>query len=64
MLTEEFRQKRVDGVRALLDTLEVQQRIGFGDIITGDGSWSYLDVAPNSTWIEAEEAAPLDRGRR
>jgi hypothetical protein len=58
MLTEELRQKRVNGVRALLDTLEVQQRIGFHDIITGDESWFYLDVAPNSIWIGTEEAAP------
>jgi hypothetical protein len=38
--------------------LEVQQRIGFRDIITGDESWFYLDVAPNSSWTGAEEAAP------
>jgi hypothetical protein len=38
MLTEELRQKRVDGARALLDTLEVQQRIDFCDIISDDES--------------------------
>jgi hypothetical protein len=38
MLTEELRQKRVDGARTLLDALEAQQRIEFCDIVTGDES--------------------------
>jgi hypothetical protein len=54
-LTEELRQKRVDGSRALLDTLEAQQRIEFCDIVTGDESWVYLDMILNPIWIGAEE---------
>jgi hypothetical protein len=48
MLTEELRQKRVDGARTLLDALEVQHRIGFHDIVTGDESWIYLHMVPTS----------------
>jgi hypothetical protein len=48
MLTEELRQKWIDGVRTLLDALEAQQRIEFRDIVTGDESWIYLHMSPNS----------------
>jgi hypothetical protein len=36
MLTEELRQKRVDGARTLFDALKAQQRNEFRDIVTGD----------------------------
>jgi hypothetical protein len=38
--------------------LEAQQRIGFRDILTGDESWIYLNMTPNSIWIGAEEIPP------
>jgi hypothetical protein len=57
MLTEELRQKRVDGARTLLDALEAQQRIGFRDVIAGDESWIYLHISVNSIWIGAEETS-------
>jgi hypothetical protein len=57
ILTEEPRRKRVDGARTLLGALEAQQRIGFRDTITGDESWIYLHISPNSIWIGAEETA-------
>jgi hypothetical protein len=61
ILTGEFRQKRIDGARTLLDALEAQQPIGFRDIVTGDESWIYLQMSPNSIWIGAEETAPTRR---
>jgi hypothetical protein len=45
ILTEELCQKRVDGVRTLLDALEAQQRIGFRDIAACDESWIYLEMS-------------------
>jgi hypothetical protein len=48
MLTDELRQKRIEGARTLLNVLEAQQRIEFRDIKTGDESWIYLNMAPNS----------------
>jgi hypothetical protein len=57
ILTEELRQKRIDGARTLLDALEAQQRIAFRDIVAGDESWIYLHMSPNSIWIGAEETA-------
>jgi hypothetical protein len=54
MLTEELRQKRVDGARTLLNALEAQQRIEFRDSVTGDEGWIYLHMSPNSIWIGAE----------
>jgi hypothetical protein len=48
MLTEELRWKRVDGASTLLDALEAEQRIEFRDIVTGDESWIYLHMSPNS----------------
>jgi hypothetical protein len=54
MLTEELRQKRFDGARTLLDGLEAKQRIEFCDIVTGDESWIYLYMNPNSTWIGSD----------
>jgi hypothetical protein len=58
MLTKELGRKRVDGARTLLDALEAEQRIEFRDIVTGDESWIYLQMSPNSIWIGAEEIAP------
>jgi hypothetical protein len=51
MLTDKLRQTRIEGARTLLNVLEAQQRIGFRDIITGDESWIYLNMTPNSIWI-------------
>jgi hypothetical protein len=48
MLTEELRQKRVDGARTLLDALETEQRTEFHDTVTDDESWIYLHMSPNS----------------
>jgi histone-lysine N-methyltransferase SETMAR len=58
-LTHELRQKRIEGARTLLNVLEGQQRIGFRDIITGDESWIYLNMTPNSIWIRAKEIPPI-----
>jgi hypothetical protein len=58
-LTEALSQKQGDGARTLLDALEAQQRIEFRDIITGDESWIFLHMSPNSIWIGAEETAPI-----
>jgi hypothetical protein len=58
LLTEEHHQKRVDRTRTLLDALESQQRIGFRDIVTGDESWIYLHMNPNSFWTGADKIAP------
>jgi hypothetical protein len=60
MLTDELRQKRIEGSCTLLNVLEAQQRIGFHHIITGDESWIYLSMSPNSIWIGAEEIPPFD----
>jgi histone-lysine N-methyltransferase SETMAR len=57
-LTEELRQKQVDGARTLLDTLEAPQRIERRDIVTGNESWIDLHISPNSIWIGAEKTAP------
>jgi hypothetical protein len=42
MLTQSLRQQRIDGSRAILETLEARQQIRFLDITTGDESWIYL----------------------
>jgi hypothetical protein len=57
-LTDKLRQKRIEGVRTILNVLEAPQRIGFCDIITGDESWIYLNMTPNSILIGAEEIPP------
>jgi hypothetical protein len=65
MWTEEHPQKRVDGARTILDTLEAQQRIGFREIVTGDESWIYLQIRLDSIWIglESTKQLPFYRGR-
>jgi hypothetical protein len=55
MLKQEFRQKCVERLPALLETLEAQQRIGFLDIVKEDEIWIYLKLNPNSIQIVAEE---------
>jgi hypothetical protein len=57
-LRDELREKRVDGARTLLDALEAQWQIRFRDIVTGNESWIYLYMCPNSIWIGIEETAP------
>jgi hypothetical protein len=52
--------KCVEGSRAILGTLETQQRIEFRDIVIEDESWIYLDTNPNSIWIGAGEKVPRD----
>jgi hypothetical protein len=64
MVTDELREKRIEGARTLVNVLESQKRIGFRDIITGDESWIYLNMTLNSIWIGAEEIPPLDREQR
>jgi hypothetical protein len=39
VLTEEFRKKRVDLLKELLQLLETQHRFGFRDTVMGDKSW-------------------------
>jgi hypothetical protein len=58
MLTERFRQKRVDGARTFLNALEAQQRIEFRDIVTADEGWIYLHMIPHLIWIGSDEIAP------
>jgi hypothetical protein len=64
LLAHALHQRRVEGSRALLETLEAQQRIGFRDILIEDKSWVYLDTSPISIWIGAEKKPPRDRGQR
>jgi hypothetical protein len=48
MFTEELRRKRVDGAKALLKILETQLHIGFGDVITEDESWIFVNISLSS----------------
>jgi hypothetical protein len=47
MSAQKLRRKHVEGSRAILEILEIQQ-IEFQDIMTGDESWISLDTNPNS----------------
>jgi hypothetical protein len=63
MLAQKLRQECVEGSRASLETLEIQERIGFRDIVTDKESWIYLGMNPNSIWIRAGGKVPYDRAR-
>jgi hypothetical protein len=55
MLAQELCQKRFERSQSFLETLEVQQRIEFRDLVTGNESWINLDMTPDLIWIGAEE---------
>jgi hypothetical protein len=45
-LTEDLRQKRKDGARAMLPLLLAAQRDGWHHLVTGDESWFVFDTSP------------------
>jgi hypothetical protein len=48
IFTEELRRKRIDGVKALLKILEAHLHIAFGNVITEDESWIFLNISISS----------------
>ncbi len=55
MLTDDLRQKRVNGAKDLKGILESQSKIGFRDLYTGDESWIFTINNLKDMWMSLEE---------
>jgi hypothetical protein len=56
---DDLRPKEFDGARQLLDVLQAQQRCHFRDLITGDETWTPLDMKPGTIWLPAHAELPV-----
>jgi hypothetical protein len=62
LLTEDLRQKRKEGARAMLRLLLAAQRDGWHHLVTGDESWFFFDTSPRRTWtLSRDEVATKAR---
>jgi hypothetical protein len=56
---DDFRAKQLEGACQLLDVLQAQKRCHFRDLITGDGTWVYLDMKSGAIWLPADSELPV-----
>jgi hypothetical protein len=54
-----LRTKPLESARQLLDILQAQENCHFRDLITGDETWTYLDIKPWTIWLPAEAELPV-----
>jgi hypothetical protein len=58
-LDDDLRAKRVKYARQFLDVPQTQERCHFGDPITEDETWVYLDMKPGTIWLPADAELPV-----
>jgi hypothetical protein len=58
-LDGDWRVKRLEDARQLLDILQAQERCHFRDLIPGDETWVSLDMKPGAVWLPADSELPV-----
>jgi hypothetical protein len=59
----QIEESEVEGARVLLNVLLQREKTLFQDIITGDESWIFIDMAPSLIWLSLDKELPT-RPRR
>jgi hypothetical protein len=58
-LDDDLRAKRLKGAQQLVGVLEAQGRCPFRDLITGNETWVYLAMKPETIWLPADAELPV-----